>query len=124
MVTMTMSTHQVFWWTVEGKFGRREEALVYQLPYYVTLAAVACADGDSSFSECSGVSGVDWHMNAPGSSLALGITSVSPTSPLVVHGLYDWLGEGVEWFEPNQIEPVQETSQRITVYAVPETSDG
>lgn len=71
---------QVFWWMVEGKFGNRDEALAYRLLGVVGEAATVCSD-DGDLENCRRL---DFSMDTPGWSLALGITSVS----ILLDGVY------------------------------------
>lgn len=68
---------QVFWWLVEGKFGDREEALTYQLVDFIRAADATCRGEDFQNDEEGYCTRIDWYMDAPGWSLACGITSVS-----------------------------------------------
>lgn len=63
---------QVFWWLVEGKFGKREEALAPRLFQLTEEAADTCNSGP--LSKCRAAY---WDMEAPGWALSLGVTAVS-----------------------------------------------
>ncbi len=67
---------QVFWWLVEGKFGRREEALAPRLfDMVVEGAEDNCSNGTNEEQQhCEEAS---WSMITPGWALILGITAVS-----------------------------------------------
>lgn len=63
---------QVFWWLVEGKFGKRQESLAPRLFELILDGAENCSSGTNE-DLCNDAS---WAMDAPGWSLALGITAV------------------------------------------------
>ena len=60
---------------IEGKFGKRQEALVPRLYELALDAAETCNEGTNDVNPCTEST---WHMDTPGWALALGITAVSP----------------------------------------------
>ena len=66
----------MFWWLVEGKFGRREEALAPRLfDMVVDGANDNCSEStEEELHQCNDAS---WSMITPGWPLILGITAVS-----------------------------------------------
>lgn len=62
---------QVFWWLVEGKFGRRTQALAPRLFQLTEEAAAQCNIGEDKCREA------EWEMDAPGWALSMGVTAVS-----------------------------------------------
>lgn len=62
----------MFWWLVEGKFGKRQESLAPRLFQRVEEGAELCSNS-STEDQCNEAT---WSMDAPGWALSMGVTAV------------------------------------------------
>eukprot|EP00903_Cladosiphon_okamuranus_P014757 g13674.t1 len=110
----------VFWWLVEGKFGRRTQALAPRLFELTKEAADRCNIGTDKCREAF------WDMETPGMALKMGITAMFTYGAAAVllwliSPRVDHLNSGVE--EPEVIEPAKQAVGGNVVEKTPQPEE-
>ncbi|CAB1113375.1 unnamed protein product [Ectocarpus sp. CCAP 1310/34] len=108
----------VFWWLIEGKFGKRQESLAPRLFQRVEEGAELCSNG-STEDQCNEAT---WSMDAPGWALSMGVTAMfafgAATFLLwIIAPRVDHLNSGIEEIEV--VEPAKPPVGNIVMEKTP-----
>ncbi|CAM9622585.1 unnamed protein product [Ectocarpus sp. 6 AP-2014] len=108
----------VFWWLVEGKFGKRQESLAPRLFQRVEEGAKLCSN-TSTEDQCNEAT---WSMDAPGWALSMGVTAMfafgAATFLLwIIAPRVDHLNSGIEEIEV--VEPAKPPVGNIVMEKTP-----
>ncbi|CAM9458851.1 unnamed protein product [Ectocarpus fasciculatus] len=108
----------VFWWLVEGKFGKRQESLAPRLFQRVEEGAEFCRNEDTE-DQCNEAT---WSMDAPGWALSLGVTAMFAYAAAtfllwIIAPRVDHLNSGIEEIEV--VEPAKPPVGNIVMEKTP-----